>query len=93
MLAYLARYTHRVAISNSRLIALDEAGVTFNWKDYRIKGRDRLGTMTLDAAEFIRRFLLHVLRAASNASGTTACLLERFERRASAKCHGLFERG
>jgi hypothetical protein len=61
VLAYLARYTHRVAISNSRLIALDEAGVTFKWKDYRIKGRDRLSTMTLDAAEFIRRFLLHVL--------------------------------
>ena len=61
MLAYLSRYTHRVAISNSRLIALDEAGVTFKWKDYRIKGRDRLRTMTLDAAEFIRRFLLHVL--------------------------------
>src|SRR3981189_351543 len=61
VLAYLARYTHRVAISNSRLVALDEAGVTFKWKDYRIKGRDRLKTMTLDAAEFIRRFLLHVL--------------------------------
>ena len=49
VLAYLARYTHRVAISNSRLIALDEGGVTFKWKDYRIKGRDRLRTMTLDA--------------------------------------------
>jgi hypothetical protein len=61
VLAYLARYTHRVAISNSRLIALDETGVTFKWKDYRIKDRDRLRTMTLDAAEFIRRFLLHVL--------------------------------
>ena len=61
VLAYLARYTHRVAISNFRLIALDEEGVTFKWKDYRIKGRDRLKTMTLDAAEFIRRFLLHVL--------------------------------
>jgi hypothetical protein len=61
VLAYLARYTHRVAISNSRLIALDEAGVTFKWKDYRIKGRDRLKTMMLDAGEFIRRFLLHVL--------------------------------
>jgi len=61
VLAYLARYTHRVAISNSRLIALDEAGVTFKWKDYRIKGRDRLKTMMLDAAEFIRRFLQHVL--------------------------------
>ena len=61
VLAYLARYTHRVAISNSRLIGLDDKGVTFKWKDYRIKGRDRLKTMTLDAAEFIRRFLLHVL--------------------------------
>ena len=61
VLAYLARYTHRVAISNSRLLTLDEAGVTFKWKDYRIKGRDRLRTMTLDSAEFIRRFLLHVL--------------------------------
>ena len=61
VLAYLSRYTHRVAISNSRLVALDEASVTFKWKDYRIKGRDRLKTMTLDPAEFIRRFLLHVL--------------------------------
>jgi hypothetical protein len=61
VLAYLARYTHRVAISNSRLVALDEAGVAFRWKDYRIKARDRLKTMTLDAAEFIRRFLMHVL--------------------------------
>ena len=61
VLAYLSRYTHRVAISNSRLIALDEKGVTFKWKDYRVEGRDRLRTMTLDAAEFIRRFLLHVL--------------------------------
>ena len=61
VLAYLARYTHRVAISNPRLIALDEKAVTFKWKDYRIKGRDRIKTMTLDAAEFIRRFLLHVL--------------------------------
>jgi hypothetical protein len=61
VLAYLSRYTHRVAISNARLIKLDEAGVTFKWKDYRIKGRDRLKAMTLDAGEFIRRFLLHVL--------------------------------
>ncbi len=61
VLAYLSRYTHRVAISNARLIALNEKGVTFKWKDYRIKGRDRLKTMTLDAHEFIRRFLLHVL--------------------------------
>jgi hypothetical protein len=61
VLAYLARYTHRVAISNSRLIKLDDASVAFTWKDYRIKGRDRFKTMTLEAAEFIRRFLMHVL--------------------------------
>ena len=61
VLAYLARYTHRVAISNARLIVLNEKDVTFKWKDYRIKGRDRRKTMTLDAHEFIRRFLLHVL--------------------------------
>jgi len=61
VLAYLSRYTHRVAISNSRLVALDAAGVTFKWKDYRIEGRDRFKTMTLDPAEFIRRFLMHVL--------------------------------
>ena len=61
MLAYLARYTHRVAISNSRLIALDERGVTFRYKDYRRNGPARYCTITLSADEFIRRFLLHVL--------------------------------
>jgi len=61
VLAYLSRYTHRVAISNSRLVAMDERGVTFRWKDYRAKGRTRHKTMTLDADEFMRRFLLHVL--------------------------------
>jgi len=61
VLAYLARYTHRVAISNKRLIALDEAGVTFRCKDYRRSGEARHRTMTLAADEFIRRFLLHVL--------------------------------
>ena len=63
VLAYLARYTHRVAIANSRLIALDDEGVTFKWKDYRADGRVRLKTMTLAVPEFIRRFLLHVLPA------------------------------
>jgi len=61
VLAYLARYTHRVAISNSRLVALDERGVTFRYKDYRRNGQARYGKMTLSADEFIRRFLLHVL--------------------------------
>jgi hypothetical protein len=63
VLAYLSRYTHRVAISNRRLLAFDERGVTFRWKDYRAKGRTRYKTMTLAAGEFIRRFLLHVLPA------------------------------
>jgi hypothetical protein len=63
VLAYLSRYTHRVAISNSRLVALDERGVTFRWKDYRVQGRTRYKTMTLGAEEFMRRFLLHVLPA------------------------------
>ena len=61
MLAYLSRYTHRVAIANSRLIALDDTGVTFRWKDYRAKRRERFKAMTLALDEFIRRFLLHVL--------------------------------
>jgi hypothetical protein len=61
VLAYLARYTHRVAIANSRLVALDEHDVTFKWKDYRAKGRTKYKTMTLSAGEFMRRFLLHVL--------------------------------
>jgi hypothetical protein len=58
---YLARYTHRVAISNRRLVALNDKGVTFKWKDYRLEGRERYGVMTLDTHEFIRRFLMHVL--------------------------------
>jgi hypothetical protein len=61
VLAYLSRYTHRVAIANSRLIACDRTGVTFRWKDYRADGRDRQKLMTLAIGEFIRRFLIHVL--------------------------------
>src|SRR5689334_11473299 len=61
VLAYLSRYTHRVAISNRRLIAFDEAGVTFRYKDYRRDDGQRQRVMTLAADEFIRRFLLHVL--------------------------------
>jgi hypothetical protein len=61
VLAYLSRYTHRVAIANSRLIACDDNAVTFSWKDYRAKGRDRQKVMTLASDEFLRRFLIHVL--------------------------------
>jgi hypothetical protein len=61
VLAYLSRYTHRVAIANSRLLKFNHQGVTFKWKDYRSKQRFRHKTMTLKTDEFIRRFLIHVL--------------------------------
>lgn len=61
VLSYLARYTHRVAISNSRLLAFENGRVSFKVKDYRKQGQARYGVMSLDAAEFIRRFLLHIL--------------------------------
>ena len=61
VLCYLSRYTHRVAISNRRLLAANENGVTFKYKDYRVGGPSRYKTMTLATDEFIRRFLIHVL--------------------------------
>jgi len=61
VLAYLSRYTHRVAIANSRLIAFDHTNVTFRWKDYRVDGSERKKVMTLSTGEFVRRFLIHVL--------------------------------
>jgi hypothetical protein len=61
VLRYLSRYTHRVAISNRRLVSIDHNGVAFRWKDYRIDGPERWKTMTLHSHEFIRRFLSHVL--------------------------------
>ena len=63
VLRYMARYTHRVAIANSRLIAIDHEGVSFKWKDYRVDGPERIKVMTLAPEEFIRRFLIHVLPA------------------------------
>jgi hypothetical protein len=61
VLAYLARYTHRVAIANSRLLDLDDDNVSFRWKDYREHGRQKSKVMRIDVGEFMRRFLLHVL--------------------------------
>jgi len=68
VLSYLSRYTHRVAISNSRLISLDDAGVTFKWKDYRAEQRERQKIMTLATDEFIRRFLTTCCQKACTAS-------------------------
>jgi hypothetical protein len=74
VLAYLARYTHRIAISNSRLLAVDNRGVTFKVKDYRIEGPGRYTTMTLATHEFIKRFLMHVCcPRACIASAITGC--------------------
>src|ERR1700756_1118633 len=61
VLRYLSRYTHRVAISNRRLVAADDAGIAFRWKDYRVNGPDRWKTMRLHPQEYIRVFLIHVL--------------------------------
>ena len=85
VLAYLSRYTNRVAISNSRLLRLDEHGVTFRYKDYRRSDADQQQVMTLSAHEFIRRFLLHCLPRGFHrirhygllASGTRKAHLER----------------
>jgi hypothetical protein len=71
VLHYLARYTHRVAISNHRLVAVTDDTVSFRWKDYRHGSQVR--TLTLDVDEFLRRFLLHVLPKASSASAISAC--------------------
>jgi hypothetical protein len=87
VLAYLGRYTHRVAIANSRLIAMADGRVSFSWKDYRHEGRNKL--MTLDATEFMRRFLLHVLPHGFHrirhfgfmANGHRAARLARWRRR------------
>jgi hypothetical protein len=73
VLAYLSRYTHRVAIVDSRLIAFNAQGVIFKWKDYRIEGSDRYKRMTLATDEFIRRFLIHVLPKGLHRIRTTAC--------------------
>jgi CheY-like chemotaxis protein len=69
VLAYLSRYTHRVAISNTRLISADATGVRFKWKDYRIEGPRRYKTMTLPTHEFIRGFLTHVLPRGNTGPG------------------------
>lgn len=61
VLRYLSRYTHRIAIANSRLISANQQSVTFKWKDYRIEGQQRYKSLRLDTGEFIRRFLIHVL--------------------------------
>ena len=87
VLEYLGRYTHRVAISNHRLLSLDEGQIRFRWKDYRHHGRPK--TMTLDAAEFLRRFLLHVLPAGFHRIRHYGFLGNRHRARHLARCRAL----
>jgi hypothetical protein len=89
VLEYLGRYTHRVAISNNRLLTIDEGQVRFRWKDYR--HHDRQKTMTLDAAEFIRRFLLHLLPAGFHRIRHYGWLANRFRAGKLALCRQLLE--
>ena len=87
VLAYLARYTHRVAISNNRLLDIDDGKVRFHWKDYRNGNRQK--TMTLAADEFIRRFLLHVLPEGFQRIRYYGFLANRYRARKLARCRQL----
>ena len=89
VLHYLARYTHRVAISNHRLIGLEDGKVTFRWKDYAHGGKKK--KMTLDAAEFIRRFLLHVLPKGLVRIRYYGWMANRCRRERAAQCRALLE--
>jgi hypothetical protein len=87
VLKYLARYTHRAAISNRRLVEFADGRVTFRWKDYAHGGRR--GTMTLDAVEFVRRFLMHVLPAGFVRVRHYGLLANRHRREKLARCREL----
>jgi hypothetical protein len=87
VLHYLARYTHRLAISNHRLIRLEDGKVTFRWKDYAHGGKKR--KMTLDASEFIRRFLLHVLPKGLVRIRYYGWMANRCRRQRAAQCREL----
>tara|TARA_R110001599_G_scaffold233131_1_gene432328 strand:+ start:1591 stop:2298 length:708 start_codon:yes stop_codon:yes gene_type:complete len=91
VLAYLSRYTHRIAISNHRLIGADANSVTLRWKDYRIKGGDRMKTMRLSTDEFIRRFLIHVLPSGFHRIRHTGFLANGIRRDRIAKIRCLLE--
>ena len=86
-MAYVARYTHRVAISNNRLLAIDQSKVRFHWKDYRNANQQK--TMTLAANEFIRRFLLHVLPDGFQRIRYYGCLANRYREQKLARCRQL----
>ena len=87
VLAYVARYTHRVAISNNRLLDIEDGRVRFRWKDYRNGGRQKI--MTLAASEFIRRFLIHVLPEGFQRTRYYGFLANRYREQKLARCRQL----
>jgi hypothetical protein len=87
VLDYVGRYTHRIAISNNRLLSVDDGNVRFRWRDYR--NGNRLGTMTLTAGEFIRRFLLHVLPDGFQRIRYYGFLCNRYRQQKLARCREL----
>jgi hypothetical protein len=89
VLDYVGRYTHRIAIANQRLIDIDDGHVRFHYKDYRVDGADARKTMTLTAAEFIRRFLLHVLPRGLHRIRYYGLLGNRHRTRQIARCRTL----
>ena len=91
VLTYLSRYTHRVAISNHRLIGADADTVAFRWKDYRIKRGDRMKTMRLSTDEFIRRFLIHILPSGFHRIRHTGFLANGVRRERIAKIRRLLD--
>ena len=91
VLAYLSRYTHRVAISNQRLLKLENGQVTFQYKDYRSSGREKLRTMTLAAGEFIRRFLMHSIPPGFQRIRHYGLLASRHKKQTLALCRKLLE--
>ncbi len=92
MLAYLSRYTHRVAISNSRLLRFDQTGVTFRYENYRRAGAERQQVMTLAADEYIRRFLLHILPTGFHRIRHYGLLAGATRQTTSAGCSGAHQR-
>ena len=91
VLAYLGRYTHRIAISNHRLVSADGDTVAFRWKDYRIKRGDRMKIMRLPTSEFIRRFLIHVLPSGFHRIRHTGFLANGIRRDRIAKIRSLLD--
>jgi hypothetical protein len=93
VLEYLGRYTHRIAISNDRLLALKHGQVTFQWKDYRRRGRQKSRTMTLPAEEFLRRYLIHVVPPQFRRIRHYGFLANRHRKQKAARCRQLLGQG